>query len=421
MPTVPICTVTAWLWPVVLDRSVVLRSGTFALTALLAALTAVGPLSTDMYLPSLPAIAREFHATTAQAELTISSYLIGFAFGQLIYGPISDRYGRKPILLVALGLYAAASLAASFAPSVDALIAARAVQAVGGCGAIVLARAIVRDLYSGARAGRELSLMGLVMALAPVVAPLIGGLLQTLFGWQANFLALVLCGLAIAGVVWRLLPETLEPGLRRPLSALAIARSFGTFLTDRGYLAHTGIVVFTYAGLFAWISGASFVLQDIYRLSSLAFGVAFAVGSAGVMVGSAFSTRLSGRLSFNALIGIGVTTQITGGLLMVAALMVGVSSALGLVLPMAVYLAGLGIVLPQAIAAAMHPYRDRAGTASSLLGFLQQSAAAVCGIVVGRLLGQSAWPMVLGIAVTALIALAIWATTRHVREHALRH
>jgi DHA1 family bicyclomycin/chloramphenicol resistance-like MFS transporter len=258
------------------------------------------------------------------------------------------------------------------------------------------------------------------MALAPVVAPLIGGLLQTLFGWQANFLALVFCGLALAAVVWRLLPETLEPGLRRPLSALAIARSFATFMRDRGYLAHTGIVVFTYAGLFAWISGASFVLQDIYRLSSLAFGIAFAAGSAGVMIGSGFSTRMSGRLSFNALIGIGVATQVIGALLMAAALAFGMLSAFGLVLPMAVYLAGLGIVLPQAIAAAMHPYRDRAGAASSLLGFLQQSAAAVCGIVVGHLLGQSAWPMVLGVAITALIAFAIWATTGQVRERALR-
>jgi DHA1 family bicyclomycin/chloramphenicol resistance-like MFS transporter len=397
----------------------VLRPGTFALTALLAALTAVGPLSTDMYLPSLPTIADQLHASTAQAELTISSYLVGFAVGQLIYGPFSDRYGRKPVLLAALLLYSAASFISAFSPTIEMLIAARALQAIGGCGAIVLARAVVRDLYSGARAGRELSLMGLVMALAPVIAPLIGGALQTTFGWQANFVVLVLCGLVLAGVVSWLLPETLDPALRRAASPLEMLRSYRIFLSDGGYLAHTGIVMFTYAGLFAWIAGASFVLQDIYGLSSFAFGGAFAVGSAGVMVGSAFATRMSGRLSFDALIGIGVAAQVLGGLAMIADVAFGGHSAFGLVVPMAVYLAGLGIVLPQAIAAAMHSYPDRAGAASSLIGFLQQTAAALCGVAVGHLLHRTPWPMVLGIAITAVIALGLWALTRESRHRAL--
>lgn len=413
------CTVTACRGRTRPDRRVVLRPGTFALTALLAALTAVGPLSTDMYLPSLPAIADQLRASTAQAELTISSYLVGFAVGQLLYGPLSDRYGRKPVLLAALLLYSTASFISIFSPTIGMLIAARALQAIGGCGAIVLARAIVRDLYSGARAGRELSLMGLVMALAPVIAPLIGGALQTTFGWQSVFVALVLCGLALAGVVSWLLPETLAPALRRAASPLEMLRSYRIFLSDGGYLAHAGIVMFTYAGLFAWIAGASFVLQDIYGLSSFAFGGAFAVGSAGVMVGSAFATRMSGRLSFDTLIGIGVAAQVAGGMAMIADVAVGDHSAFGLVVPMAIYLAGLGIVLPQAMAAAMQSYPDRAGAASSLIGFLQQAAAALCGVAVGHLLHQTPWPMVLGIAITAVIALALWAVTREPRHRAL--
>src|SRR6476661_3585652 len=156
-----------------------LRPGTFALTALLAGLSAVGPLTTDMYLPSLPDIARQLDASTAQVQLTISTYLVGFAVGQIVYGPVSDRHGRKPVLIAAIIIFCAATLICALSTSIEMLMAARALQAIGGSGGIVLARAVVRDLYSGRRAGRELSLIGSVMALAPVIAPLIGGVLQT--------------------------------------------------------------------------------------------------------------------------------------------------------------------------------------------------------------------------------------------------
>jgi len=178
-----------------------LRPGTFALTALLAALSAIGPLTTDMYLPSLPDIARQLGSSTAQVQLTISAYLIGFAVGQIFYGPVSDRHGRKPVLLVALALYCVASLACAHSTSIEMLILARFVQALGGSGGIVLARAVVRDLYSGVRAGRELSLISSVMALAPVLAPVVGGILQTGFGWRSIFVTLVAAGLAGAAIV----------------------------------------------------------------------------------------------------------------------------------------------------------------------------------------------------------------------------
>ena len=163
-----------------------LRPDTFALTALLALITALGPVSTDMYLPSLPDIGRLLSASAAEVQLTLSAYLIGFAVGQIAYGPFSDRHGRKPVLLAALTLFSLGNVACTFAPSIEMLIAARTLQALGGSGAIVVARAIVRDLYAGARAGRELSLMGAIMALAPVGAPMIGGVLQSAFGWRVG-------------------------------------------------------------------------------------------------------------------------------------------------------------------------------------------------------------------------------------------
>jgi DHA1 family bicyclomycin/chloramphenicol resistance-like MFS transporter len=398
-----------------------LRPGTFALTALLAALSAFGPLTTDMYLPSLPDIARLLDASTAQGQLTISSYLIGFAVGQIIYGPVSDRHGRKPVLLAAIALYCAASLACALSTSIEMLIAARALQALGGSGGIVLARAIVRDLYSGERAGRELAVIGAVMALAPVLAPIAGGTLQTGFGWRSVFFTLVAAGLAGVGIVWWLLPETLTQRTAEPISLSSIAASFRAVGRNPAYLAYVGLATMSFAGLFAWISGASFVLQDLYGLSPFAFGFAFAVGSVGYMTGSLLSAHLTRWLGLDRIIGIGGVVIAAGGLGMIAAVALGFTSALSLVLPIAVYLAGMGMVLPQSFAGAMTPFPERAGAASSLLGFIQQSIAALFGSIVGVLLGQSAWPLAGGVAAAGCATLLIWITTRAVRARAAKH
>jgi DHA1 family bicyclomycin/chloramphenicol resistance-like MFS transporter len=398
----------------------VLRANTFALTALLAALTGIGPLSTDMYLPSLPDISNRLDATTAQTQLTISAYLVGFAIGQLLYGSASDRFGRKPVLLTGLLVYCAASFLCAFAWSVEMLMLARALQAVGACSGIVVARAVVRDLYSGARAGRELSLMGMVMALAPVIAPVIGGVLQTLFGWRANFVTLTAAGLLIVFAIWLLLPETLVK--RSPaLKLSAMLRNFSGFLRDGNFLAHTGLVVSVFAGLFAWISGSSFVLQDIYGQSAFDFGIAFAVGSVGYMAGTALAAKFVGRYGIGTVSGFGAAAAAAGGLLMVGAVALDIRSGFALVLPMALYLGGMGGVLGQAIAGAMQPYHDRAGAASSLLGFIQQSVSAVVGVLIGHMLGDSAMPMAAGIAICGCMTLAIWAATRDVRARGLRH
>ena len=329
-----------------------LRSGSFALTALLAALSAVGPLTTDMYLPSLPDIVRLLGASTAQGQLTISSYLIGFAVGQMLYGPLSDRHGRKPVLLGALALYCLASLICTLSTNIEMLIAARALQALGGCGGIVLSRAIVRDLFSGARAGRELSMIGSVMALAPVLAPVAGGVLQTVSGWRLIFFTLVAAGLIIAVLVWLVLPETLKQRAAEPVSPATMLASYRVVARDPSYLAYLGIATTCYAGLFAWISGASFVLQDLYGLSPLNFGIAFALGSVGYMTGATLAARLVLRLGIDRTIGFGSCALAAGGLGMVLAVAFGFASAAALVLPMAVYLGGLGMVLPQSIAGA---------------------------------------------------------------------
>ena len=396
-----------------------LRPGTFGLTALLAALAAVGPLSTDMYLPSLPDIAREFHATTPQVQLTLSAFLIGFAVGQIVYGPVSDRYGRKPVLLAAVGLFCAASLACAVSTSIEMLIAARAAQALGGSGAVVLTRAIVRDLYSGVRAGRELSLIGSVMAVAPVLAPIGGGALQTVFGWQAIFVVLVAAGAIAMTIAWTLLPETLA---KRTMddAPVTMLQSYRIVVSNRVYLAYLGLGSLSYAGLFAWLSGASFVLQNLYGLTPFAFGLVFAIGAVGYMVGTTIAARVVARLGLDRLAGLGSAMLAVGGLLMSLSVALGLTSSLSLVLPVGVFLAGLGMVLPQSVAGAMTPFPERAGAASSLFGFVQQTAAAVCGALVASLLGRNAWPLAGAMALTGCGTLLLWVLTRGVRRAAAK-
>ena len=392
-----------------------LQPGTFALTWLLSLLTALGPLTMDMYLPSLPAIGQALDASTAAVQLTISSYLLGFAVGQILYGPLSDRVGRRPVILAALVIYVAATVVCAVAQTIGILIAVRFVQALGGAGCIVLARAAVRDLYSSERAGRELSLMGSITAFAPIVAPAIGGLLQDAFGWRASFYLLVVFALVAGATAARFLPETLRQRASGPFSFGAMGALYRSVLVHRGFLANLGILVAAFVGLFAWISGAPFVMQGLYAMTPVAFGAAYAVGAAGYMVGAYVAARVVMRLGLDRTVGMGAVIMAAGGLAMAASVAHGLSSVAWLVGTMTIYLAGMGLVLPQTQAGALTPFADSAGTASSLLGFAQQSSAAIAAAAIGHFLGYSAWPVAGTIGVAGVVGLVLWVTTRRVR------
>jgi MFS transporter, DHA1 family, multidrug resistance protein len=384
-----------------------LRPDTLALTALLALLTAVGPMSVDFYLPSLPEIGRVFGAPAPQVQLTLSGYLLCFAIGQIVYGPISDHVGRKPVLLAALTLYVAVCLGCVFAASIEMLIALRCLQALGVAAAPVLARAMVRDLYHGVRAGRELARMGAITALAPVVAPSLGGVLQAAFGWRAAFVGMAALGLCAIVLVIRLLPETMNRRAQEPMSLKSIVRGYGTFIRHPTYGVYLAIVAAAYGGLFAWISGSSFVLQDLYGLSPLLFGLVFAMATLGYGAGTLIATKLVGRIGIDRTIVCGGFALAAGGLAMVATVAMGLGSPFALAGPMALYLCGLGLAMPQAMAGALMPFPERAGAASSLLGFLQQLTASAVGIAVGQTLGASALPLAMAIAVMGALALAL--------------
>src|SRR5215471_19196231 len=394
-----------------------LRPGTFALTLLLSFLTALGPLSMDMYLPSLPDIGRTLSAPVLQVQLTISSYLFGFAVGQIFYGPVSDRLGRRPVLLTALVLYALATVGCAAAQSIDALIGLRFVQALGGAGAIVLARAVVRDLYSGVRAGRELSLMGAITGVAPIVAPVIGGALQTFFGWRATFVLLVICALVIGATAARLLPETLRERPKTAFSLRAMGAMYRSVAVHRGFLAYLAILTAAFVGLFAWISGAPVVMQTAtYGLTPFIFGVSFALGSAGYVLGTFIAARIVMRLGLDRLIGIGTAAMACGGLAMAAVVALALPHVLWFVSAMTLYLAGLGFALPATMAGALTPFHDRAGTASSVMGFVQQTGAAITAAAVGAYLGHSAWPVASVVATMGCVTFVVWAATRQVRR-----
>ena len=389
-----------------------IRPDTVASTVLLALLTSLAALSTDMYLPSLPAIAGELRSTASEVQLTLSAFLIGFALGQLIYGPLSDRYGRKPVLLAGLAIYVAASAACAMATSVDLLIAARFVQAIGACGPMVIGRAIVRDFYSGARAGQELARMGSIMGLVPAVAPILGSLLEMSFGWRSNFLVMLAYGLIGSAAVLLALPETLKRRAPEVPSPLAILRVFAGILRDGGFRGYLGIVVAVYAGLFAWISGSSFVLQGLYGFNQLAFGVAFSMGVIGYIAGTVIATRLNPTIGIDRTVGLGTLASAAGGTAMLALVLAHSAAPSLIVAAMVVYMVGFGLSFPSAIAGALIPFPERAGAASSLVGFAQMTFGAGVGVWVGHSLGATPLPMASTIACSGLAAAVLWLITR---------
>lgn len=383
-----------------------LTPGTAAFTVFLASLTAVGPLSTDMYLPSLPAIAADFGADTGATQLTLSMHLIGFAGSQLFYGPLSDRFGRRPVLLGGFILYIVGSFVSLFVMSIEQLILARLLQAVGGGASVVLARAIVRDLFEGAAAGQMLAKMAAIMGLVPALAPMLGGVVQDLYGWKENFIAMGLFGIVLFVIVATSLDETLPPARRQSAAPLAILRNYRRLLADTHFLKYLAVACVCFSGLFAFISGSSFVLQREYGLSPVVYGLCFGAMAGGYVAGSLIGGRLVRRLGIDGTLRIGGFAAALGGLSMLAALL-SFPSALAIVLPVVIYGFAVGLSMPQAMAGALTPFPEMAGTASSLLGFLQAMAGAVAGIYVGHGVDAGAMTMAGTIAAMGVACFAI--------------
>ncbi len=393
-----------------------LKPDTLAMTVMLAFMTALGPLATDLYLPSLPLIGAALEAGPARVQWTLSAYLIGFSAGQIIYGPISDALGRRPVLIASFALFVAATLACALAVSIDMLIAARFVQALGGAGPIILARTMVRDLYDGPRAGRELSVMGSIMGVTPIIAPIFGGFLQVAFGWRASFFAMLAGGAILLLLAILLIPETIRQRQRGALSLRAILRSYRTVAKNPAYRIYAALLALSYGGLFAFISASPFVLQGVYGLNEVKFGFAFAICSVSFVLGTLIGTRMVSRRGFDRTIGAGVFCLATGGIGQLLGVLVLPQHLLALIMPEMIFFVGIGLVLPQAMAAAMSPFPERAGAASSLAGFVQMVFASGAGALVGLFVGGSALPLVIATALSGLCALIVFASTKRLRR-----
>ncbi len=386
------------------------RPDSLAVRVLLTALVAFGPLSTDLYLPALPTLVTVFGTDIVTVQLTLSVFLVGFAVAQLVYGPLSDRYGRRPALIGGVTIYLAASVACALAATIDQLIVARVFQAVGACCGPVVARAVVRDVFGRERAATVFAYMAMAMSLAPAVGPVAGGLLTELFGWRSNFVALTVIALTVLAATVLLLDETNQ---HRDPEALKPSRLFWNYVRlfrDRAYVGYMLTAACSYSGIFAFISGSSFVLIGRLELSPTAYGLSFGGVVLGYMAGTFIAGRLSQRLGIDRMVRLGTLISAAGGLLGATLAAADVLSVATVVGPMFLFIMGTGLTMPNAMAGAVGPYPTMAGLASALLGFVQMTVAAAVGILVGHLHDGTALPMMGAVALVAVGAAAAYRT-----------
>ncbi|MCB1770840.1 MAG: multidrug effflux MFS transporter [Candidatus Competibacteraceae bacterium] len=361
-------------------------------------------MSIDMYLPGLPAIAADFGAATSAAQFTLTSFFIGLALGQALHGPLADRYGRKPPLYIGLALYVATSIGCALATDMVTLIGLRFVQAVGGCAGIVIARTIVRDCCDPLTAARIFSLLMLIMGLAPILAPFIGGWILWFAGWRAIFAVLALFGLSCLFAVWRLLPET------RPADTIASAgigaalRVYGDLLIDRQFMGYVLSGGFAHAGMFAYITGSPHVFIEVYGVSAQNFGWLFGLNALGLIASSQVNRRLLLHYSTDTLLRRANRATVLLGLGMLLIAANGWGGLPGLLAPLFCYSVSLGFTAPNAMANALARQGQRTGSASALIGALQFGVATLASMTVGLAGGGSTLPMAAVIASCGVLA-----------------
>lgn len=371
---------------------------------LLGLLTAFGPLSIDMYLPALPSIAGEFSSPLSQVQLSLASFLIGISAGQIFYGPVSDKFGRKKPLYFGLALYALASFFCATATNVEGLILYRFLQAIGACAGIVISRATVRDLYPPHESARIFSLLMLIMGVAPILAPIFGGLLNSVWGWRSIFWALTVISLLALSLIHFFLRESHTPNPEYRISRSL--HNYYEILKDRTFTGYTLSLSFIYSGMFAYITGSSFVFIKYYGLTPSQYSWVFGLNAFGLILFSQVNARLlrthpPGKiirkvLPFTALAGIII-------------LLVGIFKApiWAMCLALFLFMVSMGMVVPNAAATALSNQKKLAGSASALMGTIQFGVAALSSSLVSRFHDETLLPMTGIIFICSLLALFI--------------
>lgn len=376
---------------------------------ILGGLTATPPLSMDMYLPALPAVTRALHAPAATVQLTLTACLAGMALGQLVVGPMSDRWGRRRPLLTGLAVYVVATALCAVAPNVEFLVAFRLLQGLAGAAGIVIARAVVRDLYDGVAMARFFSTLMLVSGVAPIVAPLVGGQILRVTDWRGVFVILTFVGAALAVLVWTRLPETLAPADRHVGGTGEALRSMRRLLADLPFTGYMLTGGFAFAALFAYISASPFVVQEIYGASPQTFSLLFGVNSVGlVAVGQINGKLLVGRVSMDKVLGAGLAVVVLAAtaLLLMATGVFGKAGLLPVATALFVLMSAMGVTLPNAQTLALMRTKHSAGSASALLGTSSFLIGAVASPLVGIAGEHTAVPMAVVQLAAALVAVA---------------
>ena len=370
---------------------------------ILGALSAFGPMAIDMYLPAFPALAHAFGTEVEQVQLSLAAYFVGLALGQLIYGPLADRYGRRRPLLAGVALFTLASLAATLAPSLEWLIAARFVQALGGCAGMVISRAVVRDLCDPLASAKVFSQLMLVMGLAPILAPVAGGALLASFGWQAIFVVLTLFGATCLLAVLRVLPETF-PADQAPAPVGGALGKYRGLFGDRFFIGHALTGGLCMGGMFAYIAGSPFVFIELYGVPAEHYGWLFGINAAGFILMAQVNVRLMRWRGPEFWVRRWVWFYFASALVLLGIAAARPAALWPLLIPLFGCVASLGCLLPNATACAMADQRANAGSASALLGSLQFSIAASAATAVGALHNGTAVPMAAIIAGCGLLA-----------------
>ncbi|MEV6596021.1 multidrug effflux MFS transporter [Actinoplanes sp. NPDC051346] len=370
---------------------------------MLGLVTAIGPLSLDMYLPAFPAVADDLAVAPAEVQLSLTTCLIGLALGQFVCGPLSDRWGRRRPMLIGVGAYAILSLLCALAPSAPLLAGVRLLQGFAGGVGVVVARAIVRDLHSGVGAAKFFSRLTLIFGVAPIAAPLLGSAVLRVTSWHGIFVTLgIIAALLTALLAWRI-PETLPVERRSSGGLRDTARTARTLIADRVYVGYTLAQSLSFAAMFSYISGSSFVLQDGYGVSPTLFSILFGVNACGLIALSQANGRLLDRVTPRRLLLTALATQALAGVAVLAGALLG--SLVGLAVGLFVVVGAIGMVMPNATALALDRHPHRAGTAAAVMGGIQSVIAALAAPLVG--IGDPGLGVPMGAAVLAFAAVAL--------------
>ncbi|MFH8441471.1 multidrug effflux MFS transporter [Streptomyces sp. NPDC018026] len=382
-------------------------------TLILGSLTATPPLAMDMYLPALPEVTRSLGAPAATVQLTLTACLAGMALGQIVVGPMSDKWGRRRPLLAGLAVYVVATALCAVAPNVELLVAFRLVQGLAGAAGIVISRAVVRDLYDGVAMARFFSTLMLISGVAPVVAPLIGGQILRVTDWRGVFVVLVVVGVVLGVVVWARLPETLPVEERHAGGVGDTLRAMRGLLADRAFTGYMLAGGFAFASLFAYVAASPFVMQEIYGASAQTFSLLFGLNSIGlVVVGQINGKILVGRVRLDRVLGLGLVVVIAAATVLLL-MSLGVFGEVGLgpvAAALFVLMSAMGLSLPNTQALALMRVKKSAGSASALLGTSSFLIGAVASPLVGIAGEDTAVPMAVVQLAAAVVALGFLVT-----------